>query len=74
MRKLAVSLCFLVSFAVIGALSAPPAQAMVMIKNYSRYNAGYTDAAYNLRRSDAVEQKPDNESGSFWKNLINLFR
>lgn len=76
MRKLAVYFCFVAFLAIVGVLFTPPAQAIVMIKNYSRYNAGYTDAAaYNSRRGNDISgQKFENESGSFWKNLLNLFR
>lgn len=76
MRKLAVYACFLAFLAVVGVLYAPSAQAIVMIKNYSRYNGGSGEAAvYSPRRGyESPAQKLENEPGSFWKNLLNLFR
>lgn len=76
-----VLLAFLLAFFGVLALPTAEAQAMIIVKNYTRYSSEYADeyndtynrAALSRSRFDSADKRPETGPYKGWKSIFNIF-
>jgi len=77
--KTSIFSAFFVALITLSLLIAPTAQAVVIIKNYTRYTPSFNNSyetRYELNRKSWEDWDKDEEPTKYtgWKSIFNLFR
>lgn len=78
--KTSVFIAFFALLLVVFITTTPSAQAMVMVKNYTRYTSTFVEPAEyiksdtNRTRWESTDKNEEEPRYTGWKSILNLFR